>query len=304
MNSFYSVTYSLLFLSNLIAAQQQIDYGSCPIPEMEFGFGIDPGKNEFRFLPKNRQGTIFQDQSSALNPRIIANFLCTRLKNECKAPEETNAKCEQAKTDLDAAPTGGSQADAFNRALGIETNYAASNNAPVSGNAVGNGGNSAAEVGNAQGSGDAAAGDGSAQASGNVAAVVSNAQTTGDIAAVAPVSAPDTGVAPAAGSSSFGSCPIPEMEFGFGIDPGKNEFRFLPKNRQGTIFQDQSSALNPRIIAEFLCTRLKNECTASADTNAKCSQAKKALSAAPKGGAQADAFNSALGIRTSYAISA
>jgi hypothetical protein len=35
------------------------DFGSCPIPEMEFGFGIDPGKNEFCFLTKNRQGTIF-----------------------------------------------------------------------------------------------------------------------------------------------------------------------------------------------------------------------------------------------------
>jgi hypothetical protein len=128
MNFFCSVVNSLLFLSNLIAAQKQIDYGSCPIPEMNFGLvpsGINPSGMDLRFRPKNGRDA-FKNFESYLNPVIVANFICSQLKGVCNAPADTNAKCSQATKALIAAPKGGAQADAFNKALGIRTNYAKS----------------------------------------------------------------------------------------------------------------------------------------------------------------------------------
>ncbi|KAI9143954.1 hypothetical protein BKA69DRAFT_1057342 [Paraphysoderma sedebokerense] len=97
-----------------------------------------------------------------------------------------------------------------------------------------------------------------------------------------------------AGSTDFGTCEAPTIEFGVGFD-GRKENSFRPVNQKSF---NHGSAQNIGIITGFICDRLKDTCKAPAAGS--CQQAIQATQAAPKGGAQADAFNSVFGINTNF----
>lgn len=83
-----------------------------------------PGRkaDEFVFFPTNSDGH-FGGQSDALNPAIIANFICDTFINRCNASQDALATCRAAQADVAAADAAGQRdqavADAFNRALGF-----------------------------------------------------------------------------------------------------------------------------------------------------------------------------------------
>lgn len=97
-----------------------------------------------------------------------------------------------------------------------------------------------------------------------------------------------------AGSTDFGTCEAPTIEFGVGFD-GRKESSFRPVNQKSF---NHGSAQNIGIITSFICDRLKDTCKAPAAGS--CQQAIQAAQAAPKGGAQADGFNSVFGINTNF----
>ena len=97
------------------------DFGSCSVPQIEFGVGFD-NRKETSFQPVDK--TSF-NHGSAQNIDIITQFICDTLTNSCGADATAKATCASAKTaaDTKTAKTG-AQADAFNAAFGITTNFA------------------------------------------------------------------------------------------------------------------------------------------------------------------------------------
>ncbi|KAI8892312.1 hypothetical protein BC833DRAFT_625959, partial [Globomyces pollinis-pini] len=87
---------------NANAAQgAKVDLGLCAKPPtMAFGTGFQGSANaqEFRFKPENED--VFIGQQTALNGNIIANFLCDRVRDTCKAPTATQDLCTKAKEDF------------------------------------------------------------------------------------------------------------------------------------------------------------------------------------------------------------
>lgn len=100
-----------------------LDFGICTDPTMSRAAGR-PGRkaDEFTFFPTNSDGN-FGGQSDALNPAIIANFICDTFTNKCKASQAALDTCRQAQAGVVAANAAGkrdqSVADAFNAALGF-----------------------------------------------------------------------------------------------------------------------------------------------------------------------------------------
>ncbi|KAJ3088390.1 hypothetical protein HK102_008850 [Quaeritorhiza haematococci] len=107
--------------------------------QLKVGLGVDPDgerAQEIRFVPGGfRQDPIFGRQSSALNPAIVANFICDRLNDECQA-KNLVAGCRAAQQAVAGAGLKGGKgksaaeaaalgklADDFNRAIGINTNF-------------------------------------------------------------------------------------------------------------------------------------------------------------------------------------
>lgn len=89
----------------------------------------------------------------------------------------------------------------------------------------------------------------------------------------------------------FGSCSNPAIEFAAGLD-GRKEESFAPADSADF---NHGSALNIKVISDFICGQLQSKCKASADTVSACDDAASAANA-EKGQAAADAFNSALGV--------
>ncbi|KAJ1568831.1 hypothetical protein HK096_005155 [Nowakowskiella sp. JEL0078] len=109
------------------AAQLVVKLGADPegerAQEVRFitgGFKVDP---------------IFGGQGSALNGGIVANFICDRLGDQCKAPASTVTACRAAQKKVEGNKGGKNLsaaqllnlekiADDFNAAIGIKTNQA------------------------------------------------------------------------------------------------------------------------------------------------------------------------------------
>lgn len=121
------------------------------------------------------------------------------------------------------------------------------------------------------------------------------------------------------GIGNFGSCSVPQIEFGVGFD-NRRETSFQPvdKGKSPRSFRllnqvvmslfnllasyNHGSAQAVAIITRFMCDQLVNSCGADQTARDTCARATTAASAAAaKTGAQADAFNAVFGITTNFA---
>lgn len=129
---------------------------------------------------------------------------------------------------------------------------------------------------------------GTATASSSVPTVTVGGEATATSAAEQPA-------ATAVGDADFGSCSVPQIEFGAGFG-GRTETAFQPVDSDSFT---QGSAQNIDIITRAICDQLVNTCDANQAALDLCETAKAAASAAEvKTGAQADAFNAVFGIDT------
>lgn len=103
------------------------------------------------------------------------------------------------------------------------------------------------------------------------------------------------------GDADFGSCSVPEIEFGQGFD-NRRETSFQPVDKASF---DHGSAQNIDIITRAVCDTLVNKCGANQAARDLCATAQAAASAAEpkKTGIQADAFNAVFGKTTVSAMS-
>ncbi|GJE88644.1 hypothetical protein PsYK624_047270 [Phanerochaete sordida] len=256
------------------------DFGSCSVPQIEFGAGFD-NRKETSFEPVDKTS---YNHGSAQNIDIITQFMCDQLVNSCGADATAKATCASAKTaaDTKTAKTG-AQADAFNAVFGITTNFAAVTALDDQGQPI---------AGSATGSSDASASASSVAAT-ESATESAVASTTANAAAVQTSAA-----ASGSGIGNFGSCSVPQIEFGAGFD-NRKETSFEPVDKTS---YNHGSAQNIDIITQFMCDQLVNSCGADATAKATCATAKTAADTkTAKTGAQADAFNAVFGITTNFA---
>jgi hypothetical protein len=123
------------------------------------------------------------------------------LTNSCKADQTAKDTCKKAQDAANAQPPKqGGQADAFNAAFGIKTNFAAVQVIDDQGRVVG--GAASAAVGN------------------------NEAIATSAAAAPAATDAASSG----SGIGNFGSCSVPQIEFGAGFD-NRKETSFEPVDK-------------------------------------------------------------------------
>lgn len=90
------------------------DFGSCSDPSIKFANGLD-GRTEPAFAPVNEADF---NHGSALNIKVISDFICDRLNSSCKASAEVVSICQSASAAASQL-TGQAAADAFNKALGV-----------------------------------------------------------------------------------------------------------------------------------------------------------------------------------------
>ncbi|KAI5118476.1 hypothetical protein M0805_003737 [Coniferiporia weirii] len=96
-------------------------FGSCSSPEIKFAAGLD-GRKETAFAPLNTNSF---NHGSADAITVITDFICQQLQSKCKANAAALSDCQAGTTAANAAAKGtGAQADAFNAAFGIKTNFA------------------------------------------------------------------------------------------------------------------------------------------------------------------------------------
>ncbi|KAJ7035090.1 hypothetical protein C8F04DRAFT_1395151, partial [Mycena alexandri] len=99
------------------------------------------------------------------------------------------------------------------------------------------------------------------------------------------------------GIGNFGSCSIPQVEFGAGFD-GRLETSFRPVDQAS---YNHTSADTIGVIADFICSALVNTCHADSTAQATCAKAQAAAAAQPpQEGIDADAFNAVFGIQTNF----
>ncbi|KAK0446346.1 hypothetical protein EV421DRAFT_272192 [Armillaria borealis] len=264
------------------------DFGSCSVPQIEFGVGFD-NRKETSFEPVNKTS---YNHGSAQAIGIIAQFICDTLVNSCGADATAKATCANAETAVNNAPakTGG-QADAFNAVFGITTDFASIAAVDDQGNVI--------------------AGTGSSSSNTNATSVASASDTLATASATTTAAATDASSASQSTSTSFsstsssignfGSCSTPQIEFGVGFD-GRKETSFEPVDKQSF---NHGSAQAIGIIAQFICDQLVNSCGADATAKATCATAETAVNNAPaETGGQADAFNAVFGIKTDFAATA
>jgi len=232
-------------------------------PTPEIKFAVGlDGRKETAFAPVDQ--TAFK-HGSADNIQVISNFMCLALTNSCNANQAAKTQCAQAQTAGNAATPAqsGAQADAFNSVMGIKTNFAAVQQISNTGQPVG----------------QPASQSGKTSSSGN-SAVVQTVTTSG--------------------AADFGSCPPPEIKFAVGLD-GRKETAFAPVDQAA--YNHGSAQFIPN-ISKFMCDTLLNSCKANQAAQDQCAKALAAGNAATPAqtGAQADAFNAAMGIKTDFAV--
>lgn len=301
-----SATVSASVATSTASASQIGDFGSCSVPQIQFAVGFD-GRKETSFEPVDQTS---YNHGSADNIDIITQFMCDTLTNSCGANALAKQTCATATTAADAAAKGtGAQADAFNAAFGITTDFAAVQEVNDQGQFVGT---AAAASGAAQTSAaavttDAAVVSGAAATCPAPSTVTVTAQATGAASvtsaaltnvAIATTAAAATSTSSSSSIGNFGSCSIPQIQFAVGFD-NRKETSFEPVDQ---VSYNHGSADNIDIITQFMCDQLVNSCKADATAQATCATAKQAADTAAKGtGAQADAFNAVFGITTDFA---
>lgn len=99
------------------ARRAALDTGSCGSPAIKFAVGLD-GRKDASFEAVNQADF---NHGSALNIKVISDFICGQLQSKCKASAATVASCKSASSAAQAAAGGKAQAsaDAFNAALGV-----------------------------------------------------------------------------------------------------------------------------------------------------------------------------------------
>ena len=132
----------------------------------------------------------------------------------------------------------------------------------------------------------------------------------------------NNGTVDAGNIGNFGSCSVPEIQFGAGFD-GRRETSFEPVDKgkpsypclyhplerfrltllpRYPVNYNHGSAQNIDIITQFMCDQLVNTCKADDIAKSTCAKAKIAADGAPpKTGKQADAFNAVFGKVTDFA---
>lgn len=263
------------------------NFGSCSVPQIEFGVGFD-NRKETSFEPVDKQS---YNHGSAQAIGIIAQFICDTLVNSCGADATAQATCAKAEAAVNNAPaeTGG-QADDFNAVFGITTNFASVAAVDDQGNVI--------------------EGTGSSSSNANTGSTASTSDSPATTVATSPAVANATAVSSASQSTStsssstsssignFGSCTTPQIKFGVGFD-GRKETSFEPVDLQS---YNHGSAQAIGIITQFICDQLVNSCGADATAQATCATAEASVtSAANETGGQADAFNAVFGIKTDFA---
>jgi len=268
--------------TNAVTSQAGADFGSCTIPEIEFGDGFD-GRKETSFQPVDQTS---YNHGSADNIAIITQFMCDTLTNSCKANQAAKNLCATATTAANGATAKtGAQADAFNAVFGIQTDFAAVAEIDDQGNVVSPGTGAAATTAPVATASVAAA-----------SAATTSAATS--VASQAAASATATSVSAGSGIGNFGSCTVPQIKFAVGFD-GRKETSFEPVDQ---VSYNHGSADNIDIITQFMCNTLTNTCGADATAKATCAKAEAAADTAAAGtGGQADAFNAVFGIKTDFA---
>ncbi|OLL23259.1 hypothetical protein NEOLI_000849 [Neolecta irregularis DAH-3] len=110
---------------NTGAGSSKLDLGTCTDATIRFGMGFPnfPAQ-EFRYKANNT-GEFPHD--AALRARVIMEFICDTLVNNCNAPQQSKLACDQIVKEIIAKdlPLTGAIADDFNRGLGFDTNFAA-----------------------------------------------------------------------------------------------------------------------------------------------------------------------------------
>jgi hypothetical protein len=97
------------------------NFGKCSVPQIEFGVGFDQRK-ETSFQPVDKASF---NHGSAQAIGIITQFICDTLTNSCGADATAKATCTKAQAAAAAQPPKtGADADAFNAAFGITTQFA------------------------------------------------------------------------------------------------------------------------------------------------------------------------------------
>ncbi|KAI8723002.1 hypothetical protein NCS52_00154800 [Fusarium sp. LHS14.1] len=113
--------------ANSLKKRQAGSFGSCSDPSIIFAAGLD-GRTEEAFAPSNDADF---NHGSAQKIGIIADFICQRLGDSCKADADVVASCTSAAAAAKATTQDQTAADVFNAGLGVEAD---------SGDASGNGG--------------------------------------------------------------------------------------------------------------------------------------------------------------------
>ena len=212
------------------------DFGSCTVPQIQFGTGFD-NRKETSFEPVDQSmlqcywmqfATELPIESynhgSAQNIDIITQFMCDALVNTCGADQTARNTCATAIVAADTKPAKtGAQADgnyvftqestshantcvcvAFNSVFNIQTNFAAVAAVDDQGNIITSTGSSAASP--------------PASSSSSIFVPSSTSTSTGS---------PSTTTSNASTVGNFGSCSVPQIEFGTGFD-GRKETSFQP----------------------------------------------------------------------------
>ncbi|KAJ3967410.1 hypothetical protein EV361DRAFT_807315, partial [Lentinula raphanica] len=266
------------------------DFGSCTVPQIQFGVGFD-NRKETSFEPVDQTS---YPHGSAQNIDIITQFMCDQLVNACGADATAKATCASAQSAADTATAKtGAQADKFNAVFGIQTNFAAVPAVSDQGVTLGVGKLSAADA--AATATDAASSAAATDAASTTAAATDAATAT---AAASSSATAATSTAAASDIGNFGSCSVPQIQFGVGFD-GRRETSFEPVDQ--TSF-NHGSADNIAVITDFICNTLTNSCGADATAKATCATAQTAAAAGlAQTGDQADKFNAVFGINTQFA---
>jgi len=311
------------------------DFGSCTLPEITFAVGFD-NRKETSFEPTNLVDYNHGSADGIdIITNFMCDQLVNSCKADATA--QATCKTAQAAADAQLPGTG-FQADAFNAVFGIKTNFGAVDVVTDQGTTLGVDGTntgaavastSAITVATETGAAAAAATTDAASAATTTAALADCVPTTvtvtagaaDDVTATASVSSvaaaatttasattsaasattDDTSAASTDSASQigdFGSCTIPQIEFGVGFDD-RTETAFQPTNQ---VDYNHGSADNIGVITQFMCNTLVNSCGANALAQSTCASAITAAAAATAPtGQQADAFNAVFGIQTNFA---
>jgi len=97
------------------------DFAKCSKPEIKFAVGLD-NRKETAFAPVDTES---YNHGSADNIGVITQFMCDALTNTCGANQAAVTQCKSAQVAANAAtpPQTGVQADVFNHAFGLNTNF-------------------------------------------------------------------------------------------------------------------------------------------------------------------------------------